>query len=44
MEPVDKEVTVMFADITGSTRLYDIVGDKKAEELISNAIDQLHSC
>jgi len=31
----------MFADIVGSTRLYEILGDKAAEELISNTLKQL---
>lgn len=31
----------MFADIVGSTRLYEIMGDKIAEELISNTLNQL---
>jgi class 3 adenylate cyclase len=37
----DKEVTVMFADIVGSTRMYEIMGDKVAEALISNTLEQL---
>lgn len=39
----DNEITVMFADIVGSTRLYEIMGDKNAEELISNTLKQLSS-
>ena len=31
----------MFADIVGSTRLYEIMGDKIAEELISTTLAQL---
>lgn len=31
----------MFADIAGSTRLYEIMGDKVAEELISSTLKQL---
>lgn len=37
----DNEITVMFADIVGSTRLYEIMGDKIAEELISSTLAQL---
>lgn len=38
---IDKEVTVMFADIVGSTRMYEILGDKVAEALISNTLKLL---
>lgn len=31
----------MFADIVGSTRLYEILGDENAEALISNTLKQL---
>lgn len=31
----------MFADIVGSTRMYEIMGDKVAEALISNTLKQL---
>ncbi|MGZ3670944.1 MAG: adenylate/guanylate cyclase domain-containing protein, partial [Bdellovibrionota bacterium] len=31
-------VTVMFADISGSTKLYETVGDKKALELIGQCM------
>lgn len=41
MLTTDKEITVLFADIAGSTRLYDILGDEIAEELISNTLKQL---
>ena len=41
MQPINREVTVMFADIAGSTRLYELVGDKIAEELISSTLEQL---
>ncbi|MFT5502324.1 MAG: adenylate cyclase [Gammaproteobacteria bacterium] len=37
----DQEVAVMFADIVGSTRLYEILGDTLAEELISSTLRQL---
>lgn len=37
----DTEITVLFADIVGSTRLYEILGDQAAEELISNTLRQL---
>ena len=37
----DNEITVMFADIVGSTRLYEIMGDKVAEQLISTTLTQL---
>jgi adenylate cyclase len=41
LQPSDREITVMFADIAGSTRLSEIIGDKAAEELISSTLKQL---
>lgn len=37
----DSETTVLFADIVGSTRLYEILGDTNAEALISTTLKQL---
>lgn len=37
------EITVLFADISGSTRLYELIGDQLAEELISTTLKQLSS-
>lgn len=37
----DNEITVLFADIVGSTRLYEILGDEIAEALISTTLKQL---
>lgn len=37
----DNEVTIMFADIVGSTRLYEIMGDEAAENLITTTLKQL---
>ena len=37
------ETTVLFADISGSTRLYELLGDQLAEELISTTLKQLSS-
>ena len=36
-----KESTVMFADIVGSTQMYEILGDNAAEQLISATLKQL---
>lgn len=41
MQPKNRELTIMFADIAGSTRLYEIAGDKIAEGLISSTLQQL---
>lgn len=41
MSAPQNEVTVLFADIVGSTRLYEILGDEVAEELISKTLKQL---
>ncbi len=35
------QLTILFADIAGSTRLYDTFGDFKARELIANCLSQL---
>jgi adenylate cyclase len=37
----NNEVTIMFADIVGSTRLYEIVGDEVAEKLVTTTLKQL---
>ena len=39
--PTDNEVTIMFADIVGSTRLYEILGDEIAEKLVTTTLKQL---
>jgi class 3 adenylate cyclase len=35
------EVIIMFADIVGSTRLYEILGDEAAEKLVTTTLKQL---
>ncbi len=35
------QLTILFADIAGSTRLYDTFGDFKARELIADCLNQL---
>ena len=37
----NNEVTIMFADIVGSTRLYEIMGDEVAEKLVTTTLKQL---
>jgi adenylate cyclase len=39
--PTDNELTIMFADIVGSTRLYEIMGDEVAEKLVTTTLKQL---
>ncbi|MFT5219951.1 MAG: adenylate cyclase [Planctomycetota bacterium] len=41
METSDNEVTIMFADIVSSTRLYEILGDEVAEKLVTTTLRQL---
>lgn len=36
-----RQVTVLFADVSGSTKLYESVGDKAAMEAITRCVDQL---
>jgi adenylate cyclase len=38
---VNNKLAIMFADIEGSTKLYEAIGDAKARELTSNCIDLL---
>ncbi|MBF0380185.1 MAG: adenylate/guanylate cyclase domain-containing protein [Magnetococcales bacterium] len=38
---VNKKLAIMFADIEGSTKLYETIGDTKARELTSGCIDLL---
>jgi len=35
------QATILFADIAGSTRLYELLGDSKAEAMISRVLDAL---
>ena len=37
----NKQCAIMFADISGSTRLYNQLGDEKAEKLISSRLDKM---
>ena len=41
MSSADNEVTIMFADIVGSTQLYEIIGDEAAEKLVTTTLKQL---
>lgn len=41
MPPSSNPVTILFADIAGSTRLYDTFGDIKARELITDCLSLL---
>jgi adenylate cyclase len=41
VEPANAEVVIMFADIVGSTRLYEILGDEIAEKLVTTTLKQL---
>ena len=38
-----RHTTVLFADVTGSTRLYELAGDAKAVEAIARCIEALRS-
>ena len=41
MPPSTQQVTILFADIAGSTRLYDTFGDIKAQGLITDCLSLL---
>ena len=36
-----RQVTVLFADVSGSTKLYESEGDKAAMEAIARCVEQL---
>lgn len=39
----EQELTILFADVVGSTRLYDVLGDAKARDTIHYCIDVMTS-
>jgi class 3 adenylate cyclase len=39
----DVELAIVFADVVGSTRLFEVLGDQRARELISICIDVMRS-
>ncbi len=41
MTRIDTHFAVMFADVSGSTRLYETLGDKDAKALIGNVVDRM---
>jgi adenylate cyclase len=40
----DRQATVLFADVTGSTRLYEAAGDAAAAEAIARCMERLRAC
>src|SRR5580700_8838610 len=39
----DIELAILFADVVGSTRLYDVMGDLRARDMVSICIDVMRS-
>jgi adenylate cyclase len=39
----DIELAILFADVVGSTRLYDLMGDARAREMVAICIDVMRS-
>ena len=39
----DIELTVLFSDVVGSTRIYEVLGDQRAREVIALCIDLMQS-
>ena len=35
----EKELTILFADVVGSTKLYDLLGDSKARDAVSYCVE-----
>ena len=41
--PKDIELAILFADVVGSTRLYDLMGDVRAREMVAICIEVMRS-
>lgn len=41
--PKDIELAILFADVVGSTRLYELMGDLRARDMVSTCIDIMRS-
>ena len=39
----DIELAILFADVVGSTRLYELMGDLRARDMVSICIDVMRS-
>ena len=39
----DIELAILFADVVGSTRLYELMGDLRAREMVAICIDVMRS-
>jgi adenylate cyclase len=39
----DIELAILFADVVGSTRLYELMGDLRARDMVSTCIDVMRS-
>jgi adenylate cyclase len=39
----DIELAILFADVVGSTRIYEVMGDLKAREMVATSIDVMRS-
>lgn len=39
----ETELAVLFADVVGSTHIYDVMGDQKAREIVAGCIDIMRS-
>lgn len=38
MNPQERDLTVLFADVSGSTRIYELLGDRQAKQLIDDLL------
>src|SRR5205085_2882853 len=39
----DIELAILFADVVGSTRIYEMMGDVKAREMVATSIDVMRT-
>jgi adenylate cyclase len=44
MEPSTRNIAVLFADICGSTRLYENAGDRQAMTMTASCLQEMESC
>jgi class 3 adenylate cyclase len=44
MQPIERTLAVMFADVSGSTSLYETLGDGRALQLISHCLGTMQEC
>jgi class 3 adenylate cyclase len=44
MQPTDRQLAILFADLSGSTSLYEKLGDREALAAVDSVVDLLRQC